>query len=96
MLTTLRADWQGVRRMRDPMRLLCMATFAGGVITAPALGGVVYNLPLLLAFDVLRSVLRQLRGRKGTSSVHATISAQWWMRRRWRYRGSTGRAFETG
>lgn len=47
--------------MRDRMKLLVTATFAGGAFTAPALAAVVYNLPLLLAFDVLGQVLAQLR-----------------------------------
>ena len=60
-LTQVQSEWAGVRRMRDRMKLLLMATFAGGAFTAPALSTVVYNLPLLLAFDVLNQVLMQLR-----------------------------------
>lgn len=57
----LRDEWNGVLKMRDRMKLLVTATFAGGAITAPALAKVLYNLPLLLAFDVLRQVL--IKGR---------------------------------
>lgn len=60
-LRRLQAEWVGVQRMRDRMKLLLAATFTGGAYTAPALGGVVYNLPLLLAFDVLGQVLTVLR-----------------------------------
>jgi hypothetical protein len=60
-LSSLQAEWLGVRRMRDRMKLLLVSTFAGGAFTAPALGGVVYNLPLLLAFDVLGQVLTALK-----------------------------------
>jgi hypothetical protein len=56
-LANLRSQWQGVVRMLDRMKLLCVATFAYGSFTAPALAKVLYNLPLLLAFDVLRQVL---------------------------------------
>ena len=57
----LQAEWRGVVRMRERMQLLCTATFAGGAFTAPALANVVYNLPLLLAFDVLRQSLQCFR-----------------------------------
>ena len=60
-LTRLQTEWAGVQRMRDRMKLLLTATFASGAFTAPALGDVVYNLPLLLAFDVLRQVLVALK-----------------------------------
>jgi hypothetical protein len=60
-LSTLQNEWTGVRRMRDRMRLLLAATFTGGAYTAPALSGILYNLPLLLAFDVLGQVLIALR-----------------------------------
>src|SRR5882762_5888551 len=60
-VTALRSEWTGVVRMRDRMKLLVTATFAGGAFTAPALATVVYNLPLLLAFDVLKQVLLAAR-----------------------------------
>jgi len=60
-LIELQSEWDGVQRMIDRMKLLMTATFAGGAFTAPALSTVVYNLPLLLAFDVLKQVLTQFR-----------------------------------
>jgi hypothetical protein len=60
----LRSEWAGVVNMRKRMRLLVVATFAGGAITGPALAGVVYNVPLLLAFDVLRQTLAWARDEK--------------------------------
>ena len=60
-LEVLQVEWAGVVRMRERMKLLVTATFAGGAFTAPALANVVYNLPLLLAFDVLKQVLLQAR-----------------------------------
>ena len=60
-LEALQVEWDGVVRMRERMKLLVIATFAGGAFTAPALANVVYNLPLLLAFDVLKQVLLQAR-----------------------------------
>jgi len=47
--------------IQNGMKVLLAATFAGGAFTAPALGGVVYSLPLLLAFDALGQVLTVLR-----------------------------------
>lgn len=60
-LAALQSEWAGVVRMGERMRLLVTTTFASLAITAPALATVVYNLPLLLAFDVLRQVLLQAR-----------------------------------
>ena len=61
VVATLQSEWAGVIRMRERMKLLVTATFAGGAFTAPALAKVVYNLPLLLAFDVLSQVLLAAR-----------------------------------
>ncbi|MCH7688048.1 MAG: hypothetical protein IH899_15445 [Planctomycetes bacterium] len=60
-LTNLQSEWAGVVKMRERMKLLVVATFAGGAITAPALSKVLYNLPMLLAFDVFKSVLQAAR-----------------------------------
>jgi len=60
-LENLRQEWAGVRRMLQRVQSLCLTTFADAAIAATALPKIVYNLPLLLAFDVLRQVLRQLR-----------------------------------
>lgn len=63
-LQGLQEEWAGVRLMRQRMQSLCVTTFADGAISATALPKIVYNLPLLLAFDVLRQVLRQLRNER--------------------------------
>lgn len=57
----LRAEWIGVVQMRDRMKTLVTVTFATGALTGPALRNVVYNLPLLLAFDVLKQALAKAR-----------------------------------
>jgi len=56
-IVALQAEWAGVEKMLGRMKLLVTATFAGGAFTGPALANVVYNLPVLLAFDVLGQVL---------------------------------------
>jgi hypothetical protein len=60
-LARLKAGWAGFSAMRERMGILVAGTFVGGAFTAPALAGVVYNLPLLLAYDVLADVLRASR-----------------------------------
>ncbi len=57
----LSTEWTGVVRMLDRMKKLVVGTFAGGGMTAPGLAMVIYNLPLLLAFDVLKQSLVQAR-----------------------------------
>ena len=57
----LQVEWDGVIQMRERMKSLVVVTFANGAITAPALAKVVYNLPLLLAFDVLKQALQQAK-----------------------------------
>ena len=49
------------------MKTLVVVTFATGAITGPALAGVVYNLPLLLAFDVLQQTLAKAREMRALS-----------------------------
>jgi len=60
-LSEIQLDWPGVIAMRKRLQLLVTATFAQGAFTAPALAGVVYNLPLLHAFGVLNQTLVALR-----------------------------------
>jgi hypothetical protein len=60
-LAMLQSEWMGVVRMRERMQSLVTATFAFGAITAPALSSVLYNLPLLLAFDLLKGALSAAR-----------------------------------
>lgn len=57
VVTELRLEWAGAVAMRERMRTLIIVTFATGRITATPLRSVLYNLPMLLAFDVLRQVL---------------------------------------
>jgi hypothetical protein len=59
-LTRLKGEWAGVCRMKTRMQNLVIGTFVGAGFTGPAVALVVYNLPLLLAFDVLKQVLQQL------------------------------------
>jgi hypothetical protein len=58
-LATLQAEWQGVVRMRERIRHLVVSTFTFDTKGSPAFGDMLYNLPFLLAFDVLRQVLMQ-------------------------------------
>jgi hypothetical protein len=58
-LSTLRSEWAGVLLMVNRMRSLATATFAGGSFAKPA--NVIYNIPLLLAFDVLKQTLQAMR-----------------------------------
>ena len=60
-LATLQAEWQGVVQMRERMQQLVISTFAFDPITSPAFGNVLYNLPFLLAFDVLKHVLLEAK-----------------------------------
>jgi hypothetical protein len=60
----LRSAWTGVVQMRERMKTIVIVTFAGGALTGPTLRNVVYNLPLLLAFDVLKQVLAEARDEK--------------------------------
>lgn len=66
-LRTVEAEWEGVIRMRERMDHLVVTTFAFDPITSPVFGNILYNLPLLLAFDVLRQVLMQWEDRDTTS-----------------------------
>jgi len=63
-IAELKREWEGVIKMRERMRLLVVATFAGGAITGRALADVMYNLPVLLAFDVLGQALTAMRDEK--------------------------------
>ncbi len=56
-LETLQAEWEGVVRMRERMNHLVISTFVYNPVASPAFGNILYNLPLLLAFDVLKQVL---------------------------------------
>src|SRR5215217_2748543 len=56
-LPTLQFGWHGVIRMRDRVRNLVMSTFAVDTAQSPTFGDILYNLPLVLAFDVLTQAL---------------------------------------
>jgi hypothetical protein len=58
-LATIRIEWSAVVKVREHMRKLM--TGPVGSIADGALHSVVYNLPLLLAFNVLEKVLRALK-----------------------------------
>jgi len=58
-LLAIRSEWSAVVRVRDRMRNLM--TGPVGSIADGALHSVVYNLPLLLAFNVLERVLQALK-----------------------------------
>ena len=60
----LRSAWNGVVLQRERMKSTVMITFAGGstlsgfsVLAGFKVRDIVYNLPLLLAFDVLKKAL---------------------------------------
>ena len=61
LLTVLRAEWQTVVEMRERMQHLIISTFALNANASPAFGDIFYNLPLRLAFEVLKKVLLQAR-----------------------------------
>ena len=60
-VATLQAEWDGAVRMRDCVRHLVISTFAFDAKKSPAFGDLLYNLPFLLAFSVLKEVLLQAR-----------------------------------
>ena len=60
-VTPIQIEWQGVIRMRERIGHLVLSTFAFDVSRSPAFGDVLYNLPFLLAIDVLKQVLLQAR-----------------------------------
>ena len=60
-LVTLQAEWQGVVQMRERIQNLVISTFAFDAKKSPVFGDILYNLPLRLAFDVLKQVLLQAK-----------------------------------
>jgi hypothetical protein len=58
-LATIRSEWSAVVKVRERMNKLMSGPV--GSVADGALHSVVYNLPLLLAFDVLGKVLRALK-----------------------------------
>lgn len=60
-LAILQAEWHTVVQMRERMQGLVSSTFAPNASISPAFGDILYNLPLRLAFDVLKKVLLQAK-----------------------------------
>ena len=60
-VTPLQVEWQSVLQMRSRIQHLVLSTFAFDIRRSPAFGDVLYNLPFLLAFEVLKQVLLQAR-----------------------------------
>ena len=57
--TKLAGDWQGAMRMRERLQKHDSSPSAGHAAVSPQ--EAIYNLPLVLAFDVLRSALRAIK-----------------------------------
>ena len=57
LLPALQSEWEGVVRARDRVRNLVVSTFVLDTNQSSILGDILYNLPMLLAFDVLTKVL---------------------------------------
>jgi hypothetical protein len=62
-IADLQSEWAGVVKMRDRMQNVVVFAFGRGGTPSSATG-VLYNLPLLLAFDVLGQVLRAAKKEK--------------------------------
>ena len=59
-LATLQLEWHGVIRLRERIRRLATSTLTYNGCASPTCGiieNILYNLPFLLAFDVLKKVL---------------------------------------
>ena len=71
-LQCIQSDWAAVQQMQQRMQSLVVNAFVGVNIAAEgSYANVVYNLPVLLAFDVLGRTLRQLRD-EGSFACRAT------------------------
>ena len=73
-LGTLQAEWDGVVQMRERMRQLALSIFAVDAKKSPAFGDILYNLPFLLAFGVLKQVLLQARDEGRFTSSRPQLS----------------------
>jgi hypothetical protein len=73
-LGTLQAEWNGVVQMRERMRQLALSIFAVDAKKSPAFGDILYNLPFLLAFGVLKQVLLQARDEGRFTSSRPQLS----------------------
>jgi hypothetical protein len=71
VLAEIRADWGEVRAMRGRLAGTTLAAHAfsdGGNLAISRLGNVVHNLPFLLASEVLKRAVRQLRNENAFSA----------------------------
>ena len=58
----LSTEWSGVIRMRERMQKQVVGAFVG--LHGVGLSSILYNLPLLLAFDMLKTALERARAEK--------------------------------
>ena len=61
MVLKFQSDWDGVGKLFERVRRLVVGSFIGSLPTSRALAKVVYNLPMLLAFDVLKNVVKSVK-----------------------------------
>ena len=71
----LSTEWTGAVRMLDRMKNLVVGSFVGHGMATPGIAMVIYNLPLLLAFDVLKQVLVQARDEKSFTCSGSRLGA---------------------
>ena len=82
-LTNLQSEWAGVVKMLEEMKTRVPVNFATSTLPSRGLAGVLYNLPMLLAFDVLKKVLQAARNEgtvvwpKGKWMDSAKIALTW-------------------
>jgi hypothetical protein len=65
---TLQREWGGGLQMRESIDHLVVQTIAFDAVTSPLFKNVFYNLPLQLAFGVLKQVLIQMRDESAKGS----------------------------
>jgi len=70
-IAELRDEWEGAGRMRARMMRHVRGAFAR--LPQPGLAHVVYNLPVLLAFDVLEQALAQIQRQTGFPSASGSL-----------------------
>ena len=74
-MATLQAEWNGVIRMRERIRHLVILTFAFDAKKSPAFGDVLYNLPLVIAFGVLKQALQQAKDQERSRDSQLPLDA---------------------
>jgi hypothetical protein len=70
-IAELRTEWEGAGRMRARMLRHVRGAFAR--LPQPGLADVVYNIPVLLAFDVLNQALRAIQRQIGFRSASNSL-----------------------